>query len=140
MRENDVKKNEAKKRIIVRSILSEWYGRERARVESAAYASRPVNVGDLADKFLEKAVSPEVLDGIQLRASWPEIAGKQIAAISEPINLRNGVAEVGVFHNAWLRELNGPIKRQLIAKINQTLGEERCRDIRFVPGARPKQL
>ncbi len=117
-------------------MLAEWYGAERARVESTAFASQPVNVGDLADKFLEKAASPEVLDGILLREAWPEIAGKQIAAISEPINLRDGIAEVGVFHTAWMRELAGPIKRQLILKINQKLGEERCKDIRFVPGAR----
>lgn len=124
--------------MIVRGILSEWYGNERARAESAAYTPDAVSVGDLAGKLLEKAVSPEVLDGIRLREAWQAIAGKQIASISEPVNLRNGIAEIGVFHNAWLRELQGPVKRQLLRKINEILGEERCRDIRFVPGERRK--
>ncbi len=132
------RRDEIKKRLIVRSLLSEWYGSERAGVESTAYTPDAVRVGDLAEEFLKKAASAEVLDGIRLREAWQSIAGAQIAAVSELINLRDGVAEVGVFHSAWLRELRGPVKQQMLRKINQALGEERCRDIRFVPGERRK--
>ncbi len=132
------RKDEVKNRTIVRSLLAEWYDRERAKTESAAYTQKAVKIGDLADKFLQQAASPEVVDGIRLREAWTEIAGKQIAAISDPVTLRDGIAEVEVSHSAWLRELNGPIKRQLLGKINQLLGENHCRDIRFVPGARKK--
>ncbi len=132
------KSDELKHRLIVRGLLTEWYGAQRGKVESIAYSSPAINMAEQVDKLLDKVASPEIIDGIKLRESWPEIAGKQIAAISEPINLRDGVAEVGVFHNAWLRELKGPVTDRLIQNINNILGAGRCREIRFVPGARPK--
>lgn len=132
------KRDEFRHRLIVRGLLSEWYDGQRAKVETIAYSSPAVNMAEQVDKLLDKVASPEVIDGIKLRESWPEIAGKQIAAISEPINLRDGIAEIGVFHNAWLRELKGPIKNRLLQNINRIFGDERCREIRFVPGARPK--
>ena len=129
--------SELKERLILRGLLTEWYGGERAKVETVAYTRKVENVGELAEKMLDRLVSPEVLDGIRFQELWPEIAGKQIAAISSPISLRDGIAEIGVYHTAWMRELSGPIKKKLIQKINQKLGENHCSDIRFVPGARP---
>lgn len=130
--------SEIKKRRIIRSILSEWYDRERAEVETVSYSSKALKVSDLASELLKKTASPKVLVGIKLREYWPEIVGKQIASVSEPLNMIDGVAEIGVFHNAWIKELNGPIKTQIIEKINQVIGAKSCREIRFSPCPRPR--
>lgn len=132
------RRSEIKKRRIIQSILSEWYGQQRAEIETATYASSVVKISDLAGKLLKKSATPQALAGIKLREYWPEIVGQQIAAISEPINLIQGTAEIGVFHNAWIRELSGPVKKQIIVKINQSLGGEFCQDIRFVPGTKTR--
>lgn len=132
------RRSEIIKRRIVRSLLSEWYGQQRAELESAAYASDTVKISDLAGKLLEKSATPEALAGIKLREYWTEIVGQQIATISEPISLIQGTAEIGVFHTAWIRELGGPVKKQIIIKINQILGGEFCNNIRFVPGIKSR--
>lgn len=117
-------------------VLCDWYGKNRADMEIVAYCPRPVSVGDTAEKILSRILSEEILQIMKLREKWELISGRQIASVSSPLNIKNKVAYVEVFHSAWLRELNGPVKKQLIMKIKKIIGDEVCDDIKFVPGGR----
>jgi predicted nucleic acid-binding Zn ribbon protein len=116
--------------------LRDWYGAERAGVEIVEYCPHPVSVGDEADKILRKMISKEVMDMQEIRGHWEDIAGAQIAKVAHPLNIKNKVFYAEVEHPVWLRELNGPVKKMLLDKINRLCGEAACRDIRFVPKGR----
>jgi predicted nucleic acid-binding Zn ribbon protein len=117
-------------------VLCDWYGKNRADTEIVAYCPRPVSVGDTAEKILSGILSEETLQIMKLCEKWELISGRQIAAVSSPLNIKNRVVYVEVFHSAWLRELNGPVKKQLIMKIKKIIGDGFCDDIKFVPGGR----
>jgi len=117
-------------------VLCDWYGRNRANQEIVAYCPLPVSVGETAEKILSGILSEETLLILKLREKWELISGRQIAAISSPLNIKNRVVYVEVFHSTWLRELNGPVKKQLILKVARIIGPDFCDDIKFVPGGR----
>jgi predicted nucleic acid-binding Zn ribbon protein len=119
------------------SLLSAWYGRERAKNEITAYTPKTVSAGDVADKILKKTISPDLLKTIRITESWGDIVGAQIAKVSSPLSFKKKVLYIQVNHSVWLRELTtGPAKGMILKKINALYGEKYCREIKFVPGGR----
>ena len=119
------------------SLLSAWYGRERAQNEITAYTPQAVSAGDIANGILKKTVSPDLLKTIKITENWESIAGKQIAKISSPVSFQKKVLTVQVKHSVWFRELStGPAKNMIIKKINELYGKNHCKEIQFVPGGR----
>jgi len=119
------------------SLLKDWYGKERAKVEINAYTPKAVAAGDVAHKLLKKTLCPDLLKSIKLRENWADIVGAQIAEIASPVSLKEKVLYVEVKHSVWLRELSvGATKAMLIKKINERYKEINCRDIQFVPEGR----
>jgi len=119
------------------SLLTDWYGSERAKTEITAYTPEAVAVGNVADKILQKTVSPDLFKTIKIAENWEKIAGPQIAGISSPLNLKRKILYVEVNNSVWLRELAiGPAKEMLLKKINELFGEKYCANIKFIPGGR----
>ncbi len=119
------------------SLLSAWYGRERARVEISAYTPDTESAGDVAGKILKKTVSPDLLKTIQITENWQDIVGAQIAKIAFPLSFKRKILYIQVTHSVWLRELTiGPAKAMILKKINDLYGKKQCRDIKFVPAGR----
>ncbi|MFQ6090570.1 MAG: DciA family protein [Candidatus Bipolaricaulia bacterium] len=65
---------------------------------------------------------------------WEEAVGEQIARLTAPLRVREGVIFVEVPSHVLAQELS-MLKEGYIRKINELLGEERVRDIRFRIGA-----
>jgi predicted nucleic acid-binding Zn ribbon protein len=119
------------------SLLSDWYGRERAKNEITAYTPKTELAGDVAGEILRKTVSPDLFRTIKITEEWENIAGAQIAKIASPLSIKRKILTIQVKHSVWLRELScGPAKAMLIKKVNKLLGEGKCKDIKFVPGGR----
>lgn len=117
-------------------VLCDWYGKERADQEIVAYCPKPVSVADTARKILQEVLSDEALQMLKLREKWELISGRQISSVSLPLNVRKKVLYIEVFHSTWLRELNGPVKKQLLMKLKKIVGDDFCDEIKFVPGGR----
>lgn len=119
------------------SLLSAWYGRERAKNEITAYTPKAVSAGDIADKILKKTISPDLLKTIRITENWGNIVGAQIAKVSSPLSFKRKVLYIQVNHSVWMRELTtGPAKAMILKKINDLYGEKYCRELKFVPGGR----
>lgn len=119
------------------SLLSAWYGRERAKNEITAYTPKTVSAGDIANGILKKTVSPDLLKTIKITENWESIVGAQIAKISSPVSFKRKILCIQVSHSVWLCELTtGPAKNMIIKKINDLYGEKYCKEIKFVPGGR----
>ena len=62
---------------------------------------------------------------------WPDVVGPRVSHHTRAVDFRDGTLRVEVEGSAWMQEL-GYLKRDLIKRINQHLGSELVRDVRFV--------
>lgn len=63
-------------------------------------------------------------------AAWPEVVGPQIARVTDPERMENGILYVAVKTAPWRAEL--AMKRlDLIEKLNTRIGTRVLNDIRF---------
>ncbi len=66
-------------------------------------------------------------------AKWRSVVGDVLARVSEASFLRSGILWVTVSDSVWQHELNMR-KELIITRLNESLGAELVRDIRFRPG------
>jgi predicted nucleic acid-binding Zn ribbon protein len=62
---------------------------------------------------------------------WNEIVGEKVALNTEPDRVEHGVIIIKVSTPAWRQELYFQ-KKEIIKKINNTIGKNVIRDIRFI--------
>ncbi len=119
----------------VNDILHDWYGDDRAVREIAARLPGGVSLRNAVKSLIEKAVGEEEIELMKLKSAWKKAVGQQIAAISEPVRLKNHLLYVAVDHSAWMMELNNPqTKKKILERLSEHAGKrEICRDIRLVP-------
>jgi predicted nucleic acid-binding Zn ribbon protein len=119
------------------SLLHGWYGAERAQQEIVNYCPETVSAGTAAENILKKLNLGDIALFGRIQNSWTELAGAQIAKVSNPLKIDKKVVYITVSHPAWLREFNkGPIKKLLVDKINKLCGRDFCRSIKFIPEGR----
>ncbi|MBN2642625.1 MAG: DUF721 domain-containing protein [Victivallales bacterium] len=121
---------------IYRKILKDWYGEEHGRAEMLAYCPPAEKIGDLLDNIINKAMSEELGLLFKLKENWHELVGDQLAKVSNPVAVRDHIVEVEVSHPAWHMEMKGPIKKNIVKKIQAEYGAELCSDIRIVAAGR----
>ena len=61
---------------------------------------------------------------------WPQIVGARIAKEAQPLGVKGGILFLQVENASWRNELTF-MKREIIHKLNRTLGETVIRDIIF---------
>jgi predicted nucleic acid-binding Zn ribbon protein len=71
------------------------------------------------------------LKGWRAVEDWDELVGPRLSRHTRAVGFRQGTLRVEVDGSAWMHEL-GFLKRDLISRINQRLGSELVRDVRFV--------
>src|SRR5262245_17085298 len=70
------------------------------------------------------------LRGWQAVEEWPRLVGERVSRHTRAVGFRHGTLRVEVDGSAWMHEL-GFLKRDLVRKVNQHLGGELVRDVRF---------
>ena len=63
-------------------------------------------------------------------SEWPALAGERVASRSRATGFRDGVLTVEVEGSAWMHEL-GFLKRELVRRVNEHLGAEIVREVKF---------
>lgn len=132
------KYKEAKARRQRREMLAEWYGMTIANTEVIAYGPQLRPISSIIDAISRDIFSDEVRHRIELEGHWAEIAGKQLAALTHPGGFLDGRLNVEVRHAAFLRELDGT-RDLLRSRVNQFLGGDICKEIRFVASSGRKR-
>lgn len=69
-----------------------------------------------------------------IKECWDDIVGVKIAGHTKPIKVSKKVLYVCVDEATWAYELNQKYKKEMIEKINNTIGEGRIKDIFFRVG------
>ncbi len=123
---------ERKKRNRRFRILEDWYGTDYASTEMAAHTSQPEAVSDVMGRLLTHINTPENSLFLQLSSRWPEIAGAQLARLTTPQKLEEGILFLEVRHSALLREL-APSLDLILKKIRSCFPEnDLCREAKLV--------
>lgn len=104
------------------SILNEWYGEERAEREISSYLPKTVSVQDTISKIMSSAFGSAESKLLELQHEWIQIAGAQIASISKPVSIKDGLLIIEVKNSVWLMELKIYSGKMLENKLKTFLG------------------
>ena len=63
-------------------------------------------------------------------AFWDQVVGKEIAAVTEPKKIRDGILFVKVEQDVWRHELTF-FKHEIIQKLNKKIGKRSLKEIKF---------
>ena len=97
-------------------------------------AGQPQPLGDVLARFLDRTGLAPKLEAASVIPDWAELVGPQIAAVTEPVRVSDGMLLVAVDTSAWMMELN-MMKGALLRYVNAGRGAGRIREIRFVMAA-----
>ncbi|MFH1852097.1 MAG: DUF721 domain-containing protein [Candidatus Neomarinimicrobiota bacterium] len=89
------------------------------------------NLKTVLASFLEKAGLTTGINQQQALLQWSRIVGTTIARNTNPEKIEHGILTVRVASPTWRQELLFS-KTQIIDKINESLGKQTIKDIRFI--------
>jgi hypothetical protein len=90
-------------------------------------------IGALLARWLSQKQLTAELRPYQIVGRWRELVGERIAARTRPRGRKDGVLTVAVASASWLNELSF-LRTDLVARINEILGEGWVRSVRLVAG------
>ncbi len=76
---------------------------------------------------------------VAVMCSWEKIVGRQLAARSFPLNLRDSVLTVAVYSSVWMGQLTF-LRGELAKKVNGKLGQNAVSSVRLVLRTKPDWL
>jgi predicted nucleic acid-binding Zn ribbon protein len=88
--------------------------------------------GDLVNGVMKKFGLETASHLADIQSAWPEIAGKDIAANSNPGTLERGTLTIYVDHHVWLNELKQMAAPMLKKKLQARFGAKKIKGLRFV--------
>lgn len=89
---------------------------------------------DLIKKFIE--ASPKIAKPLQeYRATelWDSVVDERISRHAKPLRIKNGILTVTTSSSVWAQELRY-VKEEILKKLNEKVGKNVVRDIRFRAG------
>ncbi|QQL44401.1 DciA family protein [Sulfuriroseicoccus oceanibius] len=110
--------------------LSEWRGYAEPR--SIETNLRPA--GDLVRVVMQKMNLSDQMDEEEVKGAWAEVAGPFLAQQSFPDSLRAGILKVRVIQPTVKFTLERELKPQLLQRLQQKLGAQVVRDLKFFIG------
>jgi predicted nucleic acid-binding Zn ribbon protein len=87
-------------------------------------------LGEALDELVGKLGIKKKLLEYEAVLRWEEIVGEKIARATTPTKISRGVLFISVKTSAWRNELTMR-KKEIMLKINSTLGQEVVLDIKF---------
>jgi len=100
--------------------------------------SQPLGISDVLKAWVKSKGLQQEFSQYTVLARWPAVVGERLAARTRPMKMEKGVLTVAVATSAWLNELNF-MRGDLVARINQELGQGSVVGIRLVLGDVPLQ-
>lgn len=88
------------------------------------------NVGEILQNTLRRTRLEKRLNEITIFLRYEDMVGENIAEISRPTFIRNGILFIGVKNHIWMHELY-MLKLELMDKINSHLPSPIIKDIKF---------
>ena len=94
---------------------------------------RPVAVSDLLGAIMRGTPTEKRLVEGRIWLVWDDAVGKTISSHAQPASFREGTLTLVVDSAPWMQQLNF-LKRDLIAKVNEQVGQDLVTDIYMKAG------
>ncbi|MBR2723676.1 MAG: DUF721 domain-containing protein [Lentisphaeria bacterium] len=118
----------------LKKMLNEWYGERDGALQINAHDKPVRNLCELNEEFLKSAFPANMKYSVELSSHWQEIVSAPLAAMLNFSSLDDdGVLFLEVKHSAFLQEELLKSSDLLLGRINEKLGADVCKDVRFVP-------
>ena len=115
-------------------MLADWYGKERSKNEIIAYLPEVQSINDIIDVSLKKLINKESIFLSNIKRSWNDLIGADIAKFTEPVSIYNGTLYIEVSHPAFLSVLrNSEHSKMMLEKIRNYDKDNCCRTMKFTP-------
>lgn len=102
----------------------------KRRSDGKSRSRQPVPLGNALAELVASLGIDGTLKRYSVLAGWAEVVGEQIARVTTPQRIENGVLFVAVKTAPWRSELS--LQRlEIMKKLNAAAGAEVVRDIRF---------
>ena len=98
---------------------------------SADKRKKPLAVSEALARYLEDSGIGERIEQATAVDEWTERVGEKIAAVTEPLHVRDSVLLVGVRSSAWLMELR-MMEAEIRRRVNEGRTRGRIEKVRFV--------
>lgn len=115
------------------SILEEWYGKEYGSTEMISHLPDAIPIQQALSNIVKDSINSDNSELIRIKDDWEKIVGKDIANISRPKNIKNGIVYIEVANSAWMMELKNYSKKMIMEKISGLYGGKLYKDLVFVP-------
>ena len=87
-------------------------------------------LGSMLEDLIGSLGIKKKLSEYEAVTQWNAIVGEHIAEVTLPMRITQGVLVVRVRTSTWRNELNMR-KQEIIGKVNNTIGADTVKDIRF---------
>ena len=91
------------------------------------------HIGSIVDKVLNQCRSESDMGMTEVWRLWESAVGETIAENARPAAFKGGMLLVHVTSSPWIHELQY-LKKDIIRKVNDALGEEQVEEIKFKIG------
>jgi predicted nucleic acid-binding Zn ribbon protein len=90
----------------------------------------PQSASDALQRLLERLGLDKQLRTYRALMHWDAIVGAHLAQVARPLRIDAHTLWVAVKSHAWMQELTFH-KRTILQRLNERVGEERFREVRF---------
>lgn len=101
--------------------------------DTAAIRRGPQPIAELLSELIHRSGLAAAESAAELEAAWQRAVGETWAAQSRAGDLRRGTLWITASSNLLIQEMTFQ-KREILAKLNQELGDATVRDLRFRVG------
>lgn len=123
-------KEEKERKAMRRRVLAEWRGMWAPR-DTSSYSR---TTAEIVPALMKKLGVADRLAEERLAGTWSKLVGDFIAQHSRPVKLERRILIVAVSQPAVMYTLERDLKRQVLVKLKEELGESALRSVRFVAG------
>ncbi|NLI98495.1 DUF721 domain-containing protein [bacterium] len=102
-------------------------------MSNKARSGRFRTLGEAAKNLLDARLGSKLKDYEAVQA-WPDAAGPKIASRCVALGIKSDILYVTVPTKVWFTELKA-LKKKLILNVNQRVGREVIKDIKFITGS-----
>ena len=102
----------------------------RARRSSGRTRSSPVHIGVALEDLVRRLGITKTLSKYHVLTSWQFVVGEQVAKVTVPERIENGVLFVSVATASWRAELTMR-RKEILERINKVAGKDSVKEIRF---------
>ena len=124
---------------LIHQLLSDWHGKNFADNEIIPKLPPTEHISSGVEEALKQLLPPSLAVLQKIKLEWEHIAGKQLAKYMTPGTMKDTTLFIEVSHPAWIMEFRNKEQQMLLKKIQECVGQSKCKKIVLTPTGRKQR-